>query len=283
VDALKQVEANGLSFGVLEEGSGPLVLMVHGFPDTAHSWDAIRPAVAREGFRVACPFTRGYWPSAIPADRRYDGVTLGQDVVALIGALGERSAIVVGHDWGAAAAYAAAQLEPGKVRLLVTVGVPHPRSIKPSLRIVWATRHFVRFKLPGALGKLKARDYAHVDALVKRWSPAWNFGPEETRAVKDAFEHPGCADAALDYYRVWSPRLGEVLKRKIEVPTVSFAGTDDPNIVPEDFERARRSFTKDYTIVKMPGGHFMHREHPDIFNRELISVLRAAGSGSRVP
>ncbi|HEY8086236.1 MAG TPA: alpha/beta fold hydrolase, partial [Polyangiaceae bacterium] len=124
------LEANGVRFAYLEEGQGPLVLLVHGFPDTAHGWDAVRPAIAAAGYRVVSPFTRGYAPSAIPADGAYDTETLGRDVLALIDAFGENRAIVVGHDWGASAAYAAATLAPDRVSLLVTVAIPHPASLR---------------------------------------------------------------------------------------------------------------------------------------------------------
>ena len=98
------VDANGLRFAYVSEGTGPLVLLLHGFPDTAHSWDGVMPEVARAGFRAVAPFMRGYFPTAIPADHEYDGDALGRDVLALIAALGEQQAIVVGHDWGASAA-----------------------------------------------------------------------------------------------------------------------------------------------------------------------------------
>src|SRR5580658_10060075 len=106
------VEANGVRFAYFEEGKGPLVLLLHGFPDTPHTWDAVRPAVAAAGYRAVTPFLRGYAPTSVPADGAYDAETLGRDVVALIDALGERRAVVVGHDWGAAAAYSAATLAP---------------------------------------------------------------------------------------------------------------------------------------------------------------------------
>src|SRR5438046_2293738 len=112
--------------------------MLHGFPDTAHTWSHAMPAIAKAGYRVVAPFTRGYHPTAVPADRAYDIDTLGRDAIALIDALGGgEPAIVVGHDWGASAAYAAAAMAPEKVRLLVTVAVPHPRSIKPTPRAMW--------------------------------------------------------------------------------------------------------------------------------------------------
>src|ERR1700683_2871540 len=108
-DAIHFVDANGLNFAYLEEGSGPLVLMLHGFPETPHTWDDLRPRIAAKGYRAVSPFMRGYHPTAIP-DRDADQETLARDVLALIVALGEKSAIVVGHDWGATAAYGAATL-----------------------------------------------------------------------------------------------------------------------------------------------------------------------------
>src|ERR1700733_14905028 len=117
-DAIHFVDANGLKFAYFEEGKGPLVLLLHGFPDTAHTWDAVRPALAAAGYRAVSPFLRGYAPTEIPTGREYDPDPLGQDGLALIEALGERRAIGVGHDWGATAAYAAASLGPEKVELL---------------------------------------------------------------------------------------------------------------------------------------------------------------------
>src|SRR5258707_10001114 len=107
IDAVQYVDANGLKFAYLEDRSGPLVLMLHGFPDTAHAWDDLRPRIAANGYRAVSPFMRGYHPSAIP-DHDSDQETLARDPLALIDALGAREAIVIGHDWGASAAYGAA-------------------------------------------------------------------------------------------------------------------------------------------------------------------------------
>jgi pimeloyl-ACP methyl ester carboxylesterase len=98
MNELKKVHANGVDFAYFEAGRGPLVLMLHGFPDSAHTWDEARPAVAAAGFRCVTPFMRGYFPTAIPSDGKYDSETLGRDALALIAALGEERAIVVGHD-----------------------------------------------------------------------------------------------------------------------------------------------------------------------------------------
>src|SRR5580658_6899218 len=112
---IRQVDANGLRFAYLEEGTGPLVLLLHGFTDTAHTWDHLRPRLAAAGFRAVSPFMRGFHPTAIP-DRDATQETLARDVLALIEALGETRAIVVAHDWGANAAYGAAALGPARMK-----------------------------------------------------------------------------------------------------------------------------------------------------------------------
>src|ERR1700736_493262 len=97
-DAIQFVDANGLKFAYLEEGTGPLVLMLHGFPDTAHTCDDLRPPIAAKRHRAVSPFMRGYHPTAIP-DRDADGVPLARDALALIEAPGASEAVIIGHDF----------------------------------------------------------------------------------------------------------------------------------------------------------------------------------------
>lgn len=274
------VDANGVRFAYFAEGAGPLVLMLHGFPDTPHTWDVVRPAVAAQGYRVVSPFLRGYHPTSIPGDGAYDADTLGRDVLALVELLGAERAIVVGHDWGAASAYSAATLGPDRVSRLVTVGIPHPASIRPSPRVLWTVRHFFTLKMPGAAARMRANDFALVDALVRRWSPAWDVPPGETDPVKEAFRHPGCLEAAIGYYRAIRPTLPASHRKRITVPTVSFAGTHD-SVDPAAYDRAASWYTGGYEVVRVPGGHFMHREHPAEFVRELVRVLGAPASTRR--
>ena len=89
--ALQYVEANGLRFAYIAEGEGPLALLLHGFPDTPHTWDHFRPLIAAKGYRVVSPFMRGYRPSGIPSSDA-DGETLARDAIELIGALGAKEA-----------------------------------------------------------------------------------------------------------------------------------------------------------------------------------------------
>lgn len=277
------VQANGVRFAYFEAGRGPLVLLVHGFPDTAYTWDRVMQAVAAAGFRAVAPFQRGYHPTEIPADGRFDAETLARDLLALVDALGERRAVLVGHDWGASAAYAAAALDPARVRLLVTIGIPHPRAIKPTPRTIWNLRHFFVLRRRGAAARIRRGRYAYVDELWRRWSPAWSQIPAgETAAVKAAFAHPGCLEAACAYYRALSPRLPAAHRAAIAVPTVTFAGEHD-RIAPRKFERARRCYTGPYEVVRVPGGHFLHREHPEPFIAELLRVLRRHDGGDTGP
>ena len=147
---LGSVMANGLQFAFLEWGvaGDPLALLLHGFPDTAHTWDAFGPALARSGFHVVAPFSRGYAPTSIPTGDA-DAATLGEDVIALIAALGAQRAVVVGHDWGADAAYAAAALAPARVSRIVTVAIPHRGALTPP-RLLWKLRHVFALPAPGA-------------------------------------------------------------------------------------------------------------------------------------
>jgi pimeloyl-ACP methyl ester carboxylesterase len=271
---MQVVRANGLRFSYIEEGRGPLVLLLHGFPDTPQTWDKTRPALAEAGFRAVSPFMRGYAPTEVPKEPEYDADTLGRDVLGLIEALGEERAFVVGHDWGAVAAYSAAGLQPTSLRMLITVAVPHPASFVLTPQILWGFRHILRLRRQGICEKLRAEDLRYVDELVRRWSPDWNIPPAETDAAKRSLREPGSLEAATGYYRALSLRLSRGQRARVRVPAVAFAGRSDV-VPPSAFERARRRYLAHYEIILMPGGHFMHRESPEHFSRELVRVLNA--------
>ena len=112
--------------------------------------------------------------------------------------------------------------------------------------------------------------------MYRRWSPTWDFGPEETASVKACFAHPESLDAAVAYYR--GARPGHVpppLRAKIEVPTLAVAGRDDPALAPSAYEAAARRFDAEYRVVALAGGHFVHRESPEGFRDAVLEF--AAG------
>jgi pimeloyl-ACP methyl ester carboxylesterase len=266
------IEANGLRFAFLEEGAGPLVLLLHGFPDTAHTWDHVRPRLAAKGYRAVSPFLRGYRPTAIP-DHDADNRTLAQDALALIEALGESRAILVGHDWGASAAYGAASLAPERIRKLIVVAIAHPATVRPTPRKVWGVRHFFAYKLPGAARRFARNDFAALPAIYRRWSPTWSPPEREFEAVRSCFADPASLDAAMGYYRALRFAPAPYLRKRIDVDTVAFAGLDDPILSPDDYHRARHMFSREYVVEELPGGHFLHREHPDLFVERFLTHL----------
>jgi pimeloyl-ACP methyl ester carboxylesterase len=120
-----RVAANGVDFAYLACGNGPLALCLHGFPESAHSWRDLLPVLADAGFRAVAPFLRGYAPSSVPPDGRYQAGVLAQDAIALHDVLGgDGRAVIVGHDWGAAATYGAAAGAPDRWRRVIGLAVP---------------------------------------------------------------------------------------------------------------------------------------------------------------
>ena len=129
----RTVEANGIRIHVAEQGMGPLVLLCHGFPESWYSWRHQLAALAEAGFRAVAPDMRGYGHSDSPSEaERYSLLHLVGDMVGLLDALGEGSAVIVGHDWGAPVAWHAALLRPDRFRAVIALSVPYrPRSSVP--------------------------------------------------------------------------------------------------------------------------------------------------------
>lgn len=270
------VHANGLAFHCLTWGdeADPLVLLVHGFPDTAHTWDVVGPRVAAAGFRVVAPNTRGIHPTSIPADGDYDSDTLGADLLAIADALGRQEVILVGHDFGASAVYSAAGLFPDRVRKLVAMAIPHPAGLKPSPRILWGARHFLGHRMPWAGWALRRNDFARLRTLYERWSPAFDWPESALAATKESYRHPGVAEASLAYYHFLSPKLPRGQRAKLPMPTLIVGGLTDGVCTAEDFESSRPRFTGPIDVAMVPGGHFLHNEHPEPFLEVLLPFLK---------
>lgn len=268
---VQTTRANGLDVAYLERGAGPLVILLHGFPDTAHTWDAVAPRLAGAGYRVVTPFLRGYAPSGIPPmDTTVEA--LGRDVLGLADALGAERAILVGHDWGAMAAYAAASFAPARIEKLVTIAIPHPIALFMHPEIPFSP-HFMELVQPGAAELVRRDGYRYLHALVARWSPTWSVPAGELEPVVAAFDVPGSLDAALGYYRAVNAGLPPQLLQPLAVPALTLFGTEDRAASPVPFADQRAAFTGPLEVVGLPVGHFVHREAEAEVIAKLLDFL----------
>ena len=278
------VKANGIEFAYLEEGSGPLVLLMHGFPDNAHTWDRQMPVLAEAGYRAVAPFIRGYPPTEIPHGGYYDGATLATDVRALIEALGDAPAFLVGQDWGAFITYAACAAYPESVKCAVAMAVPLPRAVLRLMEIPEQVHHSFHWWFFQARGipevAVRANDFAFIDYLWRLWEPGFDDGAH-VADVKRMLAEPGALEAALGYYRaamdpaLADPALADVrahLLDDISVPTLAIFGAGDPRA--EFAKTQEEHFTGGYRAEILDGcAHFLHRSRPAEVGRLILEWL----------
>lgn len=284
-----RVTANDVDFAYLEAGSGPLALCLHGFPDSAWGFRHLIPALAGAGFRAVAPFMRGYAPTEVPADGRYQTGVLGLDACALHEVLGgDGDAVLIGHDWGAMAAYVAANHEPRRWRRVVTMAVPPPGALQAGflsyaqLRRSW---YMFFFQHPLADVVVPMGDLAFVEALWADWSPGYDAS-EDLPHVKDALRDPANLAAALGYYRATlggvgvDPQLEEVQAKGNEPtaqPMLYLHGERDGCIGMEIAGGAAAFLPAEGSrIATIPdAGHFLHLERPAEVNSLVTDFVRA--------
>lgn len=272
----KQASAGGQTFRFTDTGEGPLVVLLHGFPDVPQSWDSVRDRLNDAGYRTVVPYLRGYHPATF-SDRRFSASDLADDFALLLDALGEQSAVVVGHDWGSSIAYGAATAHPERVDKVVIVGIPHPLTLKPKPAEALEGRHFVYFKFPWAAFTARAFDLKLVDRLYRRWAPHWD-GPAREASVTDAVEtlrDKRVLRGALAYYKALNP-LDRFFRAKIAVPGLIVGGSDDPGVFQRGFAATPTRFTAPCVVRILDGaGHWPHREREDEFVAALLEFLAA--------
>ena len=280
------VTAGGVEFGVLVDGpaDGPLALCLHGFPDSAWTWRLLAPSLAQAGFRVAAPFLRGYAPTEVPADGRYQTGALVRDAVELHTALGgDERAVLVGHDWGAVAVYGAASFAPSRWSRVVALAVPPPPGMGAAflssydqLRRSW---YMFFFQSPLADMVVPLDDLAFVDRLWADWSPGYDAS-EDLPLVKAALRAPENLAAALGYYRSalgTVPPVEDLAAEQAATstlpsqPLLYLHGRDD-GCVGVDVAAGYPD-----TVVVDGAGHFLHLERPDEVNRRIVDFLTASG------
>jgi pimeloyl-ACP methyl ester carboxylesterase len=200
-------------------------------------------------------------------------------VASLIDAFGEQSAVVVGHDWGAAAVYRAAADNPSKIRKLVALSIPHRAAVAGNWAVLWQAPHFVYYQFPWAERLLWSRDFAHVDRIYKEWAPSYEPTPAVLEDIKATLRVPGATASTLGYY--WALFREDQLENDlatpetIAMPTLIITGSEDGPMRSGLFEKARPMFTGPYKLVEIGKvGHFPQLEAPDQTAEAIVNFLQ---------
>ena len=229
-------EVNGLRFHYVEAGSGPLVVLLHGFPEFWYSWRYQITALAEAGFQVLAPDLRGYNQSDKPlGTSQYCLDLLAYDVAGFIREKGDQPAIVVGHDWGGAIAWKVVSAYPELVKRLVILNAPHPAAFKRELRTFTQLRkswYMLFFQLPHIPEAVfRAGNYAMMERSFRQEPIRKNaFTNHDIALYKAAISKPGALTAALNYYRANVRFLWEEsswLTAVVTTPTLVIWGEHD--------------------------------------------------------
>jgi pimeloyl-ACP methyl ester carboxylesterase len=255
----------GLVFDVADAGpvDGEPVVLLHGWPQSSSSWGPVAERLHAAGYRTLAPDQRGYSPGASPRGRaRYRLPLVAADAAALIDAVGRGPLHVVGHDWGAAAAYALAAAAPDRVRTLTSLAVTHPgaflRSLVASDQLL-RSWYMAAFQLP-ALPEYLIR--AFPDRLVRALEAS---GQTHQRAVRDVdFLIAAGITTTLDWYRAIPLGDPRAARTPVTVPTLHVHGTADRALAGKGAELNARFVAAPYRLEVLEGvSHWIPEEVPD--------------------
>jgi len=264
----------------VEAGEGPLVLLLHGFPEFWFGWRRQIAPLAAAGFRVVAPDTRGYNLSSRPEGvDAYSVDLLAEDIRGLVHALGATSANVVGHDWGGSIAWATATNHPEVVDRLAILNAAHPRRLQeglhhPSqLRKSW---YFFFFAIPGLPEDVvHARDWHFFRHFLHDANPP--FTPEETERYIEAWSQPGAATAMIDYYRSSVKESSKQAKEEhppIQAPTLVIWGERDRYLGENLAEPDREDVPNLDRVERLEdASHWVHHDEAERVNQLLIDFF----------
>jgi pimeloyl-ACP methyl ester carboxylesterase len=272
-----RVTVDDLAFDALVAGpdDGPLVVLLHGFPETAHEWCHVMAPLAERGYQVVAPTTRGLSPGARPSDvSDYHVRYLAADVLGIAATRTDGPFHLVGHDWGALIAWYVAATRPDCVRTLTSVSVPHPRpfaearAADPDQRT--KSSYIETFRTPGAGEAFFLGD----DAATLRAALA-ELDPADADVHHRVLSDPGAMTAGLNYYRAWDDALDRI--GPVEVATLFVWGSADPALGRTAATATARWVRAPYRFEVLDGvGHWIPELASDRLTTLLLDHLRSA-------
>jgi pimeloyl-ACP methyl ester carboxylesterase len=275
-------KVNGLRFHYVEAGRGPLVVLLHGFPEFWYAWRHQIPFLAQAGFRVIAPDLRGYNETDKPKGvHPYRLERLVADVAGLIDQAGAERATLVGHDWGGAIAWEMAQRQPQRLDKLAILNAPHPAAFRRELRkpAQWLRSAYILFFqlpwLPEWL--LQAGDYALLERTLRQQPvQPGAFNAKDIQRYRQALARPGARTATLNYYRAGLRYAGKGLHRPqpIQSPTLLLWGLQDPYLG-VGMTEALSSWVPNLRVVRLAeASHWVQNDAPDQVNALLLGFLQ---------
>ena len=284
------IQANDLNISYFAAGldnDGPLAICLHGFPDSAHTWRHLLPRLADAGYRAVAPFLRGYAPTEVPSDGRFQTAASAMDALALRDALGGGGdSVIIGHDWGAIITHIAANVRPDAFAKVVTMAVPPGNAVGvaflSNLAQIKRSWYMFFFQHPFADFVVGANDLAYIDMLWADWSPGFD-ATEELELLKPSLRDPANLQAALGFYRATlgagynDPALQSAQDMSSTIPLqplLYIHGRTDGCMGSEVAEFAAAELTSNARAHFVDGaGHFMHLEKPNEVNDIILSFL----------
>ncbi|MCW2856725.1 MAG: putative alpha/beta hydrolase [Marmoricola sp.] len=280
---LDAVSLRALTWGPAQ---GPLAVLLHGFPDTAHTWRHLGPALAHAGWRVVAPFSRGYAPSAVPTDGAGDIAALMDDAVGVHTALGGgRDAVLIGHDWGAITANALAAHPASPYGRVVALSVPPFATLQGTSTIRVLPRQ-VRNSWYIMFNRLPLLPERYLEPLVRKlwrdWSPGYDAS-SDLPAVLSAVRGPAHRRAVIGYYRAMASPFGppaayrqwkgSEMKAPL-IPLLYLHGADDGCLDARLVETVEAHLLPGSVVDVIAGaGHFVQLEQPEVVNARILAYL----------